>query len=122
MQRKKKSNKVGCKGFSLPGREKRLSLHPRSRTVWMELCASVTIATMAGRACRTRTERLTFRVHSLAVDSYLARSVLYRLAISGTRGSSGFGSVRSEQIESNTVGDGLDVKLQGECGSERERT
>nr|GLL25166.1 uncharacterized protein LOC109147136 [Ipomoea trifida] len=38
----------------------------------------------------------------LAVASYLALSVLYIWAISGTKGSSGFGSVRSEQIESKT--------------------
>src|SRR5262245_13161757 len=43
------------------------------------------------------------RVHSLAVDSYLARSVLYTWAISGTSGSSGFGSVSMEQIESRTA-------------------
>jgi hypothetical protein len=41
-------------------------------------------------------------VHSLAVASYLARFVLYSLPIYGTNGSSGFGSVKSEQIESNT--------------------
>ena len=43
-----------------------------------------------------------FRVHSLASSLYLLRSVLYILAISGTRGSSGFGSVSSEQIDNNT--------------------
>ena len=43
-----------------------------------------------------------FLVHSLAVFSYLGRSVLYRFAISGTNGSSGFGSVNSEQILSKT--------------------
>lgn len=41
-------------------------------------------------------------VQLLAVCSYLALSVLYIWAISGTNGSSGFGSVRSEQIESKT--------------------
>ena len=43
------------------------------------------------------------RVHSLARSLYLVRSVLYILAISGTRGSSGLGSVRSEQIDNNTA-------------------
>ena len=43
-----------------------------------------------------------FLVHSLAISRYLFLSVLYILAISGTRGSSGLGSVNSEQIESNT--------------------
>lgn len=43
-----------------------------------------------------------FRVHSRAVASYLARSVLYTCAISGTSGSSGFGSVSIEQMESST--------------------
>lgn len=43
-----------------------------------------------------------FCVQLRAVASYLARSVLYMWAISGTRGSSGFGSVSNEQIESNT--------------------
>lgn len=52
---------------------------------------------------RQRADAPYFLVHSLAVDSYRARSVLYRLAISGTRGSSGFGSVRSEQIERRTA-------------------
>lgn len=45
-----------------------------------------------------------FLVHSRAVASYRARSVLYRCAMSGTRGSSGFGSVSIEQIERSTVG------------------
>lgn len=43
-----------------------------------------------------------FWVQLRAVASYLARSVLYIWAISGTSGSSGFGSVSSEQIESST--------------------
>ena len=42
------------------------------------------------------------RVHSLASSLYLVLSVLYILAISGTRGSSGFGSVSSEQMDNNT--------------------
>merc|ERR1719162_668151 len=44
-----------------------------------------------------------FDVHSLAVLSCLALSVLSNCAISGTKGSSGLGSVRREQIESNTL-------------------
>ncbi len=44
-----------------------------------------------------------FRVHSRAVASYRCRSVLYKCAISGTSGSSGFGSVNIEQIERRTV-------------------
>lgn len=47
-----------------------------------------------------------FLVHSIAFWLYLVRSVLYRFAISGVRGSSGLGSVRSEQIESRTAEDG----------------
>lgn len=43
-----------------------------------------------------------FLVHSLAVASYLARSVLYTCAISGTSGSSGFGSVSIEQMDRRT--------------------
>lgn len=43
-----------------------------------------------------------FWVQLRAVVSYLARSVLYMWAISGTSGSSGFGSVSNEQIESRT--------------------
>ena len=42
------------------------------------------------------------RVHSLASSLYFVLSVLYILAISGTRGSSGFGSVSSEQMDNNT--------------------
>lgn len=42
------------------------------------------------------------RVHSRANSLYFSRSVLYILAISGTSGSSGFGSQRSEQIDSKT--------------------
>jgi len=50
-------------------------------------------------------------VHSRANFVYFSRSVLYTraektdkiLPISGTRGSSGFGSVRREQIESKTL-------------------
>lgn len=43
-----------------------------------------------------------FRVHSLAVASYLAKSVLYTWAISGTSGSSGLGSQSMEQMERST--------------------
>jgi hypothetical protein len=43
-----------------------------------------------------------FCVQLRAVVSYFDRSVLYIWAISGTRGSSGLGSVSREQIESNT--------------------
>lgn len=43
-----------------------------------------------------------FWVQVRAVDSYLVLSVLYMWAISGTKGSSGFGSVNKEQIESST--------------------
>ena len=41
-------------------------------------------------------------VQSLASWLYRSLSVLYILAISGTNGSSGFGSVKSEQMESKT--------------------
>lgn len=55
-------------------------------------------------------------VHSRANFVYFSRSVLYTRAISGTRGSSGFGSVRREQIESKTLlivnaGDHCDLKI-----------
>lgn len=43
-----------------------------------------------------------FLVHSRANSLYFSRSVLYILAISGTSGSSGFGSQSSEQMDSNT--------------------
>jgi len=43
-----------------------------------------------------------FCVQERAVDSYLALSVLYMWAISGTSGSSGFGSVSNEQIDRRT--------------------
>ncbi len=43
------------------------------------------------------------RVHSLASSLYLGLSVLYILAISGTSGSSGLGSVSSEQMDNNTA-------------------
>lgn len=44
-----------------------------------------------------------FRVHSLAVSPYFCLSVLYIRAISGTRGSSGFGSVSKEHIDKRTA-------------------
>ena len=43
-----------------------------------------------------------FLVHSLDVSSYFGRLVLYMWAISGTKGSSGLGSVSKEQIDSKT--------------------
>ena len=43
-----------------------------------------------------------FLVHSFAQSLYLFMSVLYSLAISGTRGSSGLGSQSREQIDNNT--------------------
>jgi len=46
--------------------------------------------------------RAYLRVYSLAVASYLAGSVLYTCAISGTRGSSGFGSVNMLQMDNKT--------------------
>lgn len=57
-----------------------------------------------------------FLVHSRASSLYFSRSVLYILAISGTRGSSGFGSHSREQIDSNTfdivnAGDHWDRKM-----------
>jgi hypothetical protein len=52
--------------------------------------------------CRAR-ETTYFRDHSRAVASYRGRSVLYKCAMSGTSGSSGFGSVNIEQIDSSTV-------------------
>ena len=45
-----------------------------------------------------------FLHHSLASWLYLVRSVLKILAISGTRGSSGFGSQSSEQMDRSTWG------------------
>lgn len=42
------------------------------------------------------------RVHSLASSLYFSLSVLYILAISGTSGSSGFGSQSNEQIDNKT--------------------
>jgi hypothetical protein len=42
------------------------------------------------------------RVHSRANSLYFSLSVLYILAISGTSGSSGFGSHRREHIDNNT--------------------
>merc|ERR1711990_708014 len=57
-----------------------------------------------------------FLVHSFANWLYFSLSVLKILAISGTRGSSGLGSQRSEQIESNTLdmvsaGDHCDLSM-----------
>ena len=57
-----------------------------------------------------------FRVHSRASSVYLSLSVLKILAISGTSGSSGFGSQRREQIDSNTLeivsaGDHCDLRM-----------
>jgi len=43
-----------------------------------------------------------FCVHCRAVALYFSLSVLYVRAISGTNGSSGFGSQSNEQMESNT--------------------
>lgn len=51
-----------------------------------------------------------FWVQERAVVSYLALSVLYMWAISGTKGSSGFGSVSREHIESNTCNTPLWIK------------
>ena len=44
-----------------------------------------------------------FIVHYRAVSSYLFLSCLYWCAISGTSGSSGFGSVSSEHIDNKTL-------------------
>ena len=44
-----------------------------------------------------------FLVHSRANSLYFSRSVLYILAISGTSGSSGFGSQSREQIDNKTI-------------------
>lgn len=51
----------------------------------------------------TKVHMAYFRVHSLATVSYLALSVLYIRAISGTNGSSGFGSVSNEHIDKRTL-------------------
>ena len=52
-----------------------------------------------------------FLVHSLAHSVYFFRSVLYSLAISGTRGSSGLGSHSMEQIDNNTCNNNTHNKL-----------
>ena len=44
-----------------------------------------------------------FRVHSFARSVYLLLSVLYIRAMSGTKGSSGFGSVSKEHIDRRTA-------------------
>jgi len=44
-----------------------------------------------------------FVVHSFASELYLVLSLLNTLAMSGTSGSSGLGSVRSEQIDKSTL-------------------
>lgn len=56
------------------------------------------------------------RVHSLASSLYFSLSVLYILAISGTNGSSGFGSHNREQMDKRTLeivraGDHCDLKI-----------
>ena len=43
-----------------------------------------------------------FFVHSFPRSLYLVRSVLKILAISGTNGSSGFGSVKSDEMDNRT--------------------
>ena len=43
------------------------------------------------------------RVHSLADASYFTLSVLYSCAMLGTSGSSGLGSVSSDEIDSSTL-------------------
>lgn len=59
-----------------------------------------------GQRCELMTlgvyKRTYFLVHSRAVASYRARSVLYKCAMSGTSGSSGFGSVNIEQMDKST--------------------
>lgn len=52
-----------------------------------------------------------FLVHSRAVASYLGRSDLYTCAISGTRGSSGLGSVSIEQMDKSTA---VDIRAEKE--------
>lgn len=57
-----------------------------------------------------------FLVHSRASSVYLSLSVLNILAISGTSGSSGFGSHSKEQMDSNTLemvsaGDHCDLRM-----------
>jgi len=57
-----------------------------------------------------------FLVHSRASSVYLSLSVLNILAISGTSGSSGFGSHSKEQMESSTfdmvsAGDHCDLRI-----------
>jgi len=57
-----------------------------------------------------------FLVHSRANSVYLSLSVLNILAISGTSGSSGFGSHRREQMDNNTfeivsAGDHCDLRM-----------
>jgi len=57
-----------------------------------------------------------FRVHSLANSVYFSLSVLNILAISGTKGSSGLGSHRREQIDNSTfeivsAGDHWDLRM-----------
>ena len=63
----------------------------------------IPVARLCIKNGKTQKEMTTyFLVHSRAVASYRGRSVLYKCAMSGTRGSSALGSVNIEQIESST--------------------
>jgi len=74
------------------------------------------VARVRGRGTGGQIHIAYFLVHSRANSEYFSLSVLKILAISGTRGSSGLGSQRSEQIESNTfdmvsAGDHCDLSM-----------
>jgi len=88
------------------------------RFLFRNRCCSVCVC-----VCRRRTKICFppnhiayFLVHSRANSPYFSRSVLNILAISGTSGSSGFGSHSKEQMESNTLemvsaGDHCDLRI-----------
>ena len=59
-----------------------------------------------------------FLVHSFAQSLYLLMSVLYSLAISGTRGSSGLGSHSREQMDNSTWGGAFSISPPGESGDQ----
>lgn len=76
-------------------------MHRSLNTRYMAYLQHITTLVHVGNMMNR--EHTHFLVHSRAVASYRARSVLYKCAMSGTRGSSGFGSVSIEQIERSTV-------------------
>lgn len=89
--------------FVLPGI---LTLHTSVSILLLICCTCKTNANAKKKGLEESVTSKILQKYSIIFDTHFSLSALYVWAISGTSGSSGFGSQRREQIDNNTVEEG----------------